>query len=213
MHAAHRVADHLVFVDHEKLRPVATQEAGALRFERGDDDLGIEVQGEIAGRDADIPAAGAPFGELVVRECAGRDGEDGLAFERGIEQLENVSLARAGGRLDNHVLARLQSAHRFLLPEIGDDQVDLEPLQHCAASHGKGVAFKCRARLSSFSIRWDEEAAKFPGAFCWARDKLGTHFDFTPCENSSASAPPLLRHPRPRLGRPLRLPGRARGLP
>ena len=82
----------------------------------------------------DIPTAGAPFREFVVRERAGRDGEDGLPFERRIEQLENVSLAGAGGRLHDHVLPALQGAHGFLLPKIGDDQVDLEPLQHRGTS-------------------------------------------------------------------------------
>ena len=130
MHAAHRVGDHLIFVDHEKLRAIAPKEPRALRFQRRDDHLGVEIQGEIARGDADVPAARTPFREFVVRERARRDGEDRLPFQRRVEQLEDVGLARAGRRLDHDILARLQGAHRFLLPEIRDDQVDLESLEH-----------------------------------------------------------------------------------
>ena len=96
---------------------------------------------EIAGRDAHIPAARPPFGELVVRQGARRDGEDRLPFQRRIEQLEDVGLARTGRRLHDDVLPCAQRADRLLLPEIRDDQVDLEPLQHrrnCTASVSQG---------------------------------------------------------------------------
>ncbi len=43
MHAAHRVGDHLVFVDHEQLRTLPPEKTGALRLERGDDDFRVQV--------------------------------------------------------------------------------------------------------------------------------------------------------------------------
>ncbi len=141
MHPANRIGDHLIFIDHEELRTVATEEAGALRFQRRDDDPGVEIQREIARGDADIPAARAPFREFVVRERARRNGENRLAFEGGIKQFENVGLARAGRGLDDHILARPQSAHRLLLPEIGDDEIDLESLKHRRTSHAMAKQF------------------------------------------------------------------------
>jgi hypothetical protein len=69
----------LVFIDDEEGGAFAADEAALLRFERGDDDGGIEVLGEVASGDADVPTAGAPFGEFVIGECAGGDGVDGLA--------------------------------------------------------------------------------------------------------------------------------------
>ena len=107
-----------------------SQKTGTLRFERSDKHFRVGINGQIAGRDAHIPATGAPFSELVVGEGAGGNSEDRLPLERGIEQLENVGLARAGRRLHNDIPSALQGAHRLLLPEIRHDQVDLQPLQH-----------------------------------------------------------------------------------
>ena len=103
------------------------EKARPLRLERGDNDFRVGIQRQITSRDSDIPAAGAPFRELVVGQSARRDGENGLPFERRIKQLENVGLARAGGRMHNHVLAVLQGSDGLLLPEIGYQQVDLQP--------------------------------------------------------------------------------------
>jgi hypothetical protein len=47
-----------------------------------------------------------------------------------MEQLENVGLARAGRSVHNHVLAVLQGPDRLLLPEIGYQQIDLQPHLH-----------------------------------------------------------------------------------
>ncbi len=146
MHAAHGVADHLVFIHHQQLRAVPAEEARPLRLKRGDDDLGIEIEREVAGRDAHIPAARAPLREFIVRERAGGDSEDGLPFQARVEQLEDVSFARTSRRLHDHVLPLLQGAHRFLLPKIGDDQVDLESLQH------RGT-YARRARINRRSAR------------------------------------------------------------
>ena len=78
MHAANRIADHLIFIDDEQLRAFAPKKARALRLQRGDDDFRVEIQRKIARRDSDIPAARAPFGQFVVGECARRDGENRL---------------------------------------------------------------------------------------------------------------------------------------
>ena len=126
MHAANRIGDHLIFVDDEKPRTVAPQKAGALRFQGRDENLRAEIQREIARRDAHIPAARAPFRELVVRERARRHGKNRLPFQRRIEQLEDVGLARTGRRLDDDVLPIAERADRFLLPEIRDDEIYFE---------------------------------------------------------------------------------------
>ncbi len=130
VNAAHRIADHLIFVDHQKLRTLAPKKARALRFQSGDDHFRVCIQRQIASRDADIPPARAPFGELVVRERARRHGENCLPFQRRVEQLEDVSFARAGRRLHDDVAAIAQSAHGFLLPKIRHDQIDLETRWH-----------------------------------------------------------------------------------
>ena len=130
VHAANRVGNHLVFVDHEKLRAVPAQEAGTLRFEGRDQDPGVEIQRQIAGRNANVPAARAPFRQLVVRQGPCRHGKNRLPFQRWVEQFENEGLARAGRRLDDDVLPITERADGILLPEIRNDHVDLEPLQH-----------------------------------------------------------------------------------
>ena len=66
MHAANRIGDHLVFVDDEQLWAVAPEKTSALRLKRGDQNFRVEIQRQIASRDADIPPARAPFRELVV---------------------------------------------------------------------------------------------------------------------------------------------------
>ena len=107
----------------------SVQEAAALGFERGDDHAGVGPFVHVARADAHVPAGGAPFGELVVGQRAGGHGEHGLTLERGIEQLEDVRLARAGRRVDDHVAARAQGGDRLLLPEIGDAQTGFERFQ------------------------------------------------------------------------------------
>ena len=120
--AAVGVADHLVFVHDEEGGAVALDEAVFLGFERGDEDGGVEIFGEVAGGDADIPAASAPFGEFVIGEGAGGDGVDGLAaiFAAVGPKLEDQGLARAGGGLDDDVLAGTQRGDGLLLPEVGN---------------------------------------------------------------------------------------------
>ena len=60
--AAVLVAQHLVFIHDEEGRAVAADEAVLLRFQRGDEHRGGKVFAQIAGGDADVPAARAPFG-------------------------------------------------------------------------------------------------------------------------------------------------------
>ena len=77
--------------------------------------------GQIASGDADLPAAPAPLGEFIVRQRASWDGVNRLAarLARMGPQLEDQCLARAGGRLDDDVLAFPKRSHGLLLPEIG----------------------------------------------------------------------------------------------
>jgi hypothetical protein len=76
----------------------------------------------VAGRDADVPAARFPLAPFVVGQRAGGHGEDGLPASRCVAaldvELENARLARAGGRVDDHVRPAAQRAHGVLLPEI-----------------------------------------------------------------------------------------------
>ena len=116
------VADHLVFVHDEQGGAVALDEAVLLRLQRGDENRGVQVFRKVAGGDADIPAAGAPFRQFVIGERAGGNGVDGLAavFAAVGPKLKNQGLARAGGSLDDDVLAFAQSGDGLLLPEVRD---------------------------------------------------------------------------------------------
>ena len=112
--AAVEVAEHLVLVHDQQRRAVALDEAVLLRLERGDQHRRAEVLRQVARGDADVPAARAPFGELVVGQRAGRHGVDGLPAILALvgPELEDQRLARAGGRLDDHVLALAQGGRR-----------------------------------------------------------------------------------------------------
>src|SRR5438045_8343365 len=101
MHAAHSIAKHLKFIDDEQAWTFSSKEPAALGFESGDDDSCIQVEGDIAGGDSDIPTSAAPFRQLVVSYSASRNREDGLLLQVGVEQFEDVSFTRAGGRLDH----------------------------------------------------------------------------------------------------------------
>ena len=113
------------------MRPFATDEARSLSLQRRDDDLRVQPQSEIAGGDADIPAALAPLGELVVCKRASRHGEYSLPFQLRLERLEDVGFSRAGRRMHDDILPGAQRLHGFLLPEVGDREV-LEERVHSA---------------------------------------------------------------------------------
>ena len=120
--AAVEVAEHLVLVHDQQGGAVALDEAVLLRLQRGDQHGGAEVFRQVARGDADVPAARAPFGELVVGQRAGRHRVDGLPAILALvgPELEDQRLARPGRRLDDHVLALAQGADGLLLPEVGD---------------------------------------------------------------------------------------------
>ena len=87
--------------------------------------MGAEVLAQIAGGDANVPAARAPFRQFVIGQGAGGNGIDGLAaiFALLGPKLKNQGLARAGRGLDDDVFAPAQSGDGLLLPEIGDDDL------------------------------------------------------------------------------------------
>ena len=91
------VAEHLVFVDDQDARAASAQQGGALGFQGGDDHPRAGVDGHVARADAHVPPGGAPLGVLVVRQCAGGHGVDGLSLERAVEQLEDVGLPEPVG--------------------------------------------------------------------------------------------------------------------
>jgi len=131
VHAADGVAEHLVFVHDEEVGAFGAEEAAFLGFEGGDDDGGVEVVGDVAGGDADVPAGGAPFVEFVVGEGAGGDGEDGVAAAALLhEELEDEGFAGAGGSVDDDIPPRLEMTHRLLLPEVGNLQGDFKTVTY-----------------------------------------------------------------------------------
>jgi len=119
------VPDHLVFIDDEQAWAGALHQAVLLCFERGDEDRRVEILGQVARGDADVPPARPPLGQFVVRQRACRNGIDRLAPIMALlgPDLENQCLARTGRRLDDDVTARTQGADRFLLPEVGHDHL------------------------------------------------------------------------------------------
>ena len=123
--AAVRVAQHLILVHDEQLRAVAFDQPAFLRFERGDEDRRVEILRQVAGGDADIPAARAPFGELVIGQRAGRDRVNRLAvfFPLIRPQLEDECLAGARRGMNDHVIALTQRGDGLLLPEVGHDHL------------------------------------------------------------------------------------------
>ena len=116
-----RVREHLVFVHDQQRRAVARDEPVLLGLQRGHHDRCAQILREIAGGDADVPAARAPLGELVVGERARGHGVDGLAaiLPAVGPQFEDERLAGAGRRLHDDVLAFAQGRHGFLLPQVG----------------------------------------------------------------------------------------------
>ena len=112
----------MIFVDDQQHRTVPLNEPVLLSLQGCDDDWRAEVFREIPGCDADIPAACAPFGELVVRKRTGRNRVNSLTAILALlrPQLENECLAGAGRRLDHDVLAGAQSGHGLLLPKVRD---------------------------------------------------------------------------------------------
>jgi hypothetical protein len=117
------VAEHLVFVDDEEGGAFALDEAMFLSFEGGDEEGCVEVMGEVAGGDADVPAAGLPFGEFIVGECAGGDGVDGLVWVAALfaPEFEDERFTGAGGSLDDDIEAVAEGGDGLLLPEVGYD--------------------------------------------------------------------------------------------
>ena len=145
-----RVAEHLVFVDDEQLRPAPVQEPAALGFQGGDDHAGVGAQVHVARADAHVPTGGAPLGVLVVGQRAGRHREHGLPLERGVQQLEDVRFTCAGGGVDNHVAPGAQGADCLLLPQVGDAETGFEGFQGARrrkpGSRARGVSLPCRRR-------------------------------------------------------------------
>jgi hypothetical protein len=123
VHPAHGVADHLIFVDHEKARAEPLKKFAFLGFERRDQDLCFRAQGEVSRGDAHIPTARLPFGQFVVRQSASGHREDGLATQRWQEKFEDIGLAGARGRVDDDIPAISQSSYGFLLPQVWNDEV------------------------------------------------------------------------------------------
>ena len=61
VHAAYRVAEHLILVHDEHVGALATQEAAFLGFKRRHHHGGAEVVGDVSRGDASAPAQGAPL--------------------------------------------------------------------------------------------------------------------------------------------------------
>jgi hypothetical protein len=78
VHTPQCITDHLVFIHHEQARPFAAQETAALRLERGDHHLRVQIVCEVAGGNANLPPPRAPLGEFVVGQRPRRHREDGL---------------------------------------------------------------------------------------------------------------------------------------
>ena len=73
------IAEHLILIDDQQSGTVALNEPVLLRLQRGHQDGSVKILGQIAGGDADIPAAGAPLGQFVIGQGAGGNGVNGLA--------------------------------------------------------------------------------------------------------------------------------------
>lgn len=145
-----RIPNHLVFIDHEQCGSFTAEQFAFLRLERRHHHPRIEPECQVACREADIPAARAPFRELVIRQRAGWHGEDRLSAECRLEQLENKCLPRASRRIDHHVAPFAQGVHSILLPEIRKDE-SLEGGQRCV-----GIA----NGVNGEEMRWKGEGSR-----------------------------------------------------
>ena len=61
MDSAHRIGNELIFIDHQQPRTFAAKKARALRLERCDDDLCVQIERKIARRNPYIPTPAPPF--------------------------------------------------------------------------------------------------------------------------------------------------------
>ena len=119
------VAEHLILVDYQQPRAVAGDEPVFLRLERGNNDRRVEVLRQVAGGDADVPAARPPLGQLVIGQGAGWHGVNRLARISALvgPQLENEGFAGPGCRVNDDIPAGPQMLHRLLLPQVRHDDL------------------------------------------------------------------------------------------
>ena len=115
----------MVLVDDEQGRSIASDKPVFLCFEGGDKNRGIQVLGQVAGGDADVPAPGSPFSQFVIGQRPRGYCVNSLTpiFAKLGPQFEDERLAGACGRMDDHVLARSQCRHGLLLPQVGDNDL------------------------------------------------------------------------------------------
>ena len=108
-----------------------------MRFERGDDDVRVRVEREVAGRDAGVPSARLPLGELVICERTGRNRENSLPFEFRLDGFKNKRLPGTGRRVDDDVPSRAEMLHGFALPQVGHGEL-LKQWIHLEWTQGAG---------------------------------------------------------------------------
>ena len=117
---AKQAVQHLILVHHEQRRTIPADQTILLRFECRHQNRRIQILGQIAGSNANIPAAAAPFGQLIIGQGPGRHRVDRLptVFAEIRPQLENQRLARTSRGLNHNVFAVPKRRHSLLLPEV-----------------------------------------------------------------------------------------------
>jgi hypothetical protein len=99
----------------------------------------VEILGEIACGDADIPSEGFPLSPFVVRQSACRHCVNGLSEAGGFgcfqKKLKDPRFAGTCRRIDDHIRAAFQVTHRILLPEIRQIQGSERNLETCGVQN------------------------------------------------------------------------------
>lgn len=104
------IAEHLIFIHHQKRRAIPFNQASFLRLQRGDEDGRIEILRQISGGDSNIPTARPPFGQFVIGQSPGGHGINRLPMVSPLirPQLEDERLARSRWGMDHHILLLAQ---------------------------------------------------------------------------------------------------------
>ena len=171
-----------------------------LGFQRGHQHRGVEVLGQVAGGDADVPATGPPLRQFVIGQGAGGHGVDRLTPGLALigPQFEDQGLAGPGGGLDDDILAFPQGGDGGLLPQVGHGD---------SAEDGLGLGVELiREGLHGRKVDRNPKEAQWKWAYRRKQERnVGSSEVFrlpSPCFRFATSVTDLARQSSDRLFQP-----------